>query len=344
MKKIILIILAALVALVLGGFITLNAIGAPADKNDTRAVNVTVEQGSGTYDIAAALAESGVIDSVRSFRIISKISGNDGRYIAGTYKLSRSMSMKAISDLIASGKSQTNKFTVIPGQTVEKIARALDSEGIVAYDEFMDAEENHDFGYEFIAPADNKEYRLEGYLMPETYLFDPGTDAVTVIDAMLSRFDEVMYRNIYEKQRSGYSFEEILTIASIIQREAGNDEDMVKVSSVISNRLDRDMALQMDSIVSYILKKDAVNLSSADIKVKSDYNPYDHKGLPPGPICSPSEAAVKAACEPAHTDYLYFVLSDKLDGSAVFTRDYDRFLKAKESYYKAYRKAHPDGE
>ena len=343
-KRIILIILIVVVAVICVGFAAVMSMGAPLDKKNEQTKLVQIPTGSSTYDIAYTLEDNEIIDNPKAFRVISKLTGSDNKYVAGTYELSPSMSMREIQKIIVKGDSLVNKFTVIPGETVEKIAKKLDESGIVTYDEFMDAEENAEFDYEFIKPHKNKLYRLEGYLLPETYNFDPGTSAEKVIDTMLDRFNTVIYESIYKKSSSEMDFEDVLTVASIIQKEAGNEDDMYKVSSVIYNRLDKDMALQMDSIVSYVLQKDEVNLSNADISIDSAYNPYDNRGLPPGPICSPDVTAVKAAYNPADTDYLYFVLSYKLDGTAVFTKDYDKFLKEKEKYYDAYEKAHKDDQ
>ena len=334
MKKLISVLLAA--ALILAaGFLGVTAwIGAPLDKNDDSVRIVSVSEGSGTYDIAVVLEENGIIDNTSFFRILSKLKRYDGRYIAGAYELSPSMSMTEIMKKTASGDTATESFTVIEGQTVEKIAHNLDAAGIVDYDEFRNEEQHGVFDYDFLEGCENSMYRLEGFLYPDTYHFDMGTDAHDVIDIMLKRFDEVIYSQ-YKDVSCKYSFRETVIIASIIQREAGRKEDMADVSSVIYNRLDIGMALQMDSVVSYILQEDKVDLTYSDINVDSDYNPYKNTGLPPGPISSPGLDAVKAAFNPNDTDYLYFVLSDKLDGSTNFSSDYSQFEKDKKAYYDA---------
>lgn len=334
MKKVITVILAAAVIIAAGFFAVAAVVGAPLDKSDESVIIVSVSEGSGTYDIAAVLEENGIIDNTTVFRILSKIKRYDGRYIAGAYELSPSMSMTEIMKKIASGDTATESFTVIEGQTVEKIASNLDAAGIVDYDDFMNEEQHGEFNYDFLEGSENSMYRLEGFLYPDTYHFDMGTDAHEVIDIMLKRFDEVIYSQ-YKSVPGEYSFRDIVIIASIIQREAGRTEDMADVSSVIYNRLDIGMALQMDSIVSYILQEDRVDLTYSDISVDSDYNPYRNTGLPPGPISSPGLDAVKAALNPNDTDYLYFVLSDKLDGSTNFSSDYSQFEKDKKAYYDA---------
>lgn len=338
MKKAVAAAVAVILICIIGAVAALTVLGAPADKNSTEAAIVTIESGSGTYDIAYALEDQGIIDNTRAFRIISKVRGYDGKYMAGAYELSPSMKMTEIMEIIASGKTASESFTVIEGQTVEKIAHNLDAAGIVSYDDFMDEEENGVFDYEFLDGCENSMYRLEGYLYPDTYSFDKVTDAHTVIDIMLKRFDEMIY-STFNGNDAGYSFRDTVIIASIIERESGRSEDMADISSVIYNRLDAGMALQMDSIVSYILQEDKVDLTYSDIDVDSDYNPYKNTGLPPGPICSTGAEAFSAALNPNKTDYLYFVLSEKLDGSTNFSSDYSQFEKDKKAYYDAKEKA-----
>lgn len=133
----------------------------------------------------------------------------------------------------------------------------------------------------------------------------------------------------------GYSLNEIMVIASIIERETQVDEERGKVSSVIYNRLKEGMPLQMCSTVQYILGEQKEILSNADTQIESPYNTYINQGLPPGPICCPGLASIEAALYPDETDYLYFVVSDKLDGTQKFSSDYNQFLKDKEDYYNA---------
>lgn len=332
-KKIILVVIAVIAVFAVFCF----TMTAPVDKNNKETVVITVENGSGTAQIADVLSDKDMIKNEIVFRFFSKIRGYDGKYMAGSYAVSQSMSMNEIMKMIASGETAGSTFTVIEGQTVEKIAKNLDKEGIVSYDEFMKEAQTGSFNWPFLEGNEKSMFILEGFLYPDTYHFDINSDAHTVIDTMLRRFNEVVYDKV--KNTTDYSFRDIIIIASIIQREAGRTEDMKDVSSVIYNRLKIDMHLQMDSIVSYILQEDKVDLSYGDIGVESDYNPYKNKGLPPGPISNPGIDAVEAAINPNNTDYLYFVLSDKLDGTTSFSKDYDQFEKDKKAYYDAREKA-----
>ncbi len=341
MKKIIIAVIVAVAVAIAVVFAVLLSEGRPVDKTSEDIITTTITEGSGTAAIASILEENSLIEKPKVFRILSKLYGYDGTYKAGSYGFSRSMSMKQIMRMISDGETLSHSFTVIEGQTVEKIAQNLDEAGVVSYDEFMHEAQYGDFStYDFLSGNERSMYRLEGFLYPDTYSFEEGTDARTVIESMLDHFKEVMTADIIEQVKaSGHSLRDIITTASIIEREAGIASDMPLVSSVIYNRLDKGMALQMDSVISYILQEDKVNLTYSDIAVESDYNPYKNTGLPPGPICSPGIDAIKAAISPADTDYLYFVVSEKLDGSAAFSSDYNQFLKDKEAYYKAYEQA-----
>ena len=161
---------------------------------------------------------------------------------------------------------------------------------------------------------------------------------------MLAQFDKV-YNEKYRDKIKGRDINEIMTVASIVEREARTDGDKENVASVIYNRLEAGMPLQMDSILAYITGEDKIKASLEDTEVESSYNPYKNKGLPPGPICSPGEKAIEAAMNPKDTDYLYFVATEKLDGTNVFSETYEEFLKDKAKFNKAYNeyiKKHPD--
>lgn len=345
MKKIIIAAIIAAAVIIIGISIVLISGTGPVDKSSEEITAISIPEGSSTIQIARILKDNDLIKKVGVFRVVSKLHGYDGDYKTGVYGLSKSMSMKHIMKMICSGDTIQHNFTVIEGQTVEKIAQNLDDAGIISYDEFMQEAQYGDFSeYDFLKGNENSMYKLEGFLYPDTYSFEETVDARTVIRAMLDRFQEIVLSDDTAKRikDTGYSLRDIIIIASIIEREAGIADDMPIVSSVIYNRLDDNMALQMDSVISYILQEDKVNLTYADIDVESSYNPYKNTGLPPGPICSPGINAVNAAISPADTDYLYFVVSEKLDGSAAFSSDYNQFLKDKDAYYKAYEKSEKD--
>lgn len=182
--------------------------------------------------------------------------------------------------------------------------------------------------------------RLEGFLWPDTYTISVRGGAHEAINVMLKKFDSELTSKYYKAaKKNGINIYKLVTLASIVEREASISKDKPYVASVIYNRLHKNMYLQMDSIIAYITGTERVIATYGDISVKSKYNPYKYKGLPPGPICSPGKTALDAAADPANSDYLYFVTSSKLDGSLAFSKTADQFAKDKAAFEKAYKKS-----
>ena len=183
-----------------------------------------------------------------------------------------------------------------------------------------------------------RENRLEGYLYPDTYFFDLDVDCETIINKLLSRFDEVYTEEFKSKAESlGKTTDEIVTIASMIEGEIKVPEERTKASAVIYNRLEIGMPLQLDATVLY-----AKNISSTervtqeDLEFESDYNTYQVPALPKGPIGNPGVECIRAAVNPDDVDYIYYVVNDDSVGSHFFTANYNEFLKAKEEYIKKF--------
>jgi len=338
-KKITVIVIAAIILVLIIGLITLGTMGRPMDPNNTETVKVKIEAGSGTIQIAQTLVENNIIDNPTSFRIWSKLKGHDGNYKAGTYSLSQSMSFSDIAEIIVGGKVDATVFGIPEGYTIYQVADKLSKDGLVDKEKFIDLLENGDFSseYEFLKGAQNNKNRLEGYLYPNTYFVDEDASEEAFIKVMLDQFGKEVTEEHYQKAKDmGLTMNEVITIASIIQRECDVSKEGDKVASVIYNRLELGMPLQMCSTVQYILGEPKPVLSVADTRIESPYNTYLHTGLPPGPICSPNIDAIEAALNPADTDYLYFVLSEKLDGTSNFSNNYEKFKKDSENYSRAY--------
>lgn len=344
MKKIIAILV---IVLVTGGIIIYNVETGAVDKNDDTPITIVVEEGDSTGAIAEVLKNQGSIKSVFWFKVASKIGGYDGEYKAGTYTVTKAMTAKEQMKLMTSGNTSGDMFTIADGTNIQKIAKQAESQGVCTAEEFLDEVKNGKYDYDFLEGAPSDETRLEGFLYPNTYkLPSEGATARNIIEPALEEFNKNLsdaYRS--EAKAKGKTIREIITIASIVEREAKTKDDKFNVSAVIYNRLDENMYLQMDSILAYISGEEKIKASLEDIEAESSYNPYKNKGLPPGPICSPGANAIKAAFEPANKNYLYFVASEKLDGTNVFSETYEEFLKNKEKFDKAYReyiKENPD--
>ncbi|MDR1496331.1 MAG: endolytic transglycosylase MltG [Clostridiales Family XIII bacterium] len=307
----------------------------PVNVADTESVKVTIPLGSGTVAIASLLKEEDLIRNETLFRLKSKLDGLDGSYKAGVYMFTRSMSMRQIMTDLAEGvKAETERFTVPEGLTVAQTAETLAEAGLVDANDFIREAATGDFRtYRFLEDAESG---LEGYLYPETYEVYANATARDLIDRMLAQFDKLFTEECYGKAEAlGLTVNEVVTIASLIERETRVPEERALVASVIMNRMKKGMPLQIDATVQYALGEQKERLSYADLEIDSPYNTYNINGLPPGPICSPRIECVEAALNPADTDYIYYVLRPELDGRHNFTKSYDEFLKFKDAYMKA---------
>lgn len=344
--SIIMILIGLLIFLILGAFVYANSLDDhAANPKKKEMVSINIPKGATTNDISSLLKEKKVIDSSFSFKIYTTLKGMDGSYQAGVYAMSPSMTFSKISHTLKTGKTNEITFTIPEGYTEYDIAKYLDKIGLVKYKEFVSLLENGGFSnaYPFLKKAQKGAHRLEGYLFPSTYTIPAQSDNDFIISTMLDHYN----KNFTDEDRAkakalGRSENDIIIIASIIEKEAAVGKDRKKIASVIYNRLKIKMPLQMDSTVQYVLglnnnrKKD---LSIDDTQVDSPYNTYKNPGLIPGPICNPGRASIEAALNPAKTKYLYFILSPRLDDSMDFSVSYDQFLKDKKAYYSARDKA-----
>lgn len=216
------VILVIILAVVVAASLGLSALNKPLNRNDQTYKNVTIEQGSSTGDIAAILKKNGLINSEGSYKFLSKIWRYDGKYKAGMYSLSPSMTKSEIADIIKSGKSQGLTVTIPEGYTVDQIAKLLADQGLVDKDKFLDACANGDFSKFSFVPSDKKgdPNRLEGFLYPETYQLPVNADAEQIIVMMLSQFQTV-YSDKYQKKAEsmGLTTEQVITIASLIEKK-----------------------------------------------------------------------------------------------------------------------------
>ncbi len=330
----ILMILTTLALICVAGFNFYMVRGGEAlSPNDTTPVIVTIPEGSGTGKIAGILLENHLISNETVFKLQSRFKGNDGKYKVGSYVLSPSMTMDEMMNIIIEGKQQTKRFTIPEGYDIKRTAQKLSSEGFVDQDKFLEEIEYGTFDYGFLKDAPQGPNRLEGYLYPETYdVYESATEA-DIINRMLQQFDKLFTQEYYDRANElGMTINQVLTIASLIERETRVKDEKAIVSSVIKNRIDLGMPLQIDATIQYALGEQKERLLYADLEIDSPYNTYKIKGLPPGPICSPGIDSIYAALHPAETDYLYYVLNPSLNGTHSFTNNYNQFLKDKQNY------------
>ncbi len=279
---------------------------------------VRIPEGAGDREVAEILHENRLIRSRTAFSIIRHI-GYEGRpFIAGVYRIPRDARLFAILDRLINGDIATEKVTIPEGFTVRQIAARLADRGVTDGKEFLQLASSGASRFGLDTPGGS----LEGYLFPDTYFLPYDTPAEQVIRRMLDNLERrVIHRLGKEIERSGRSLHEVLTIASLIEREAKVPEDRPLISSVIENRLRLGMPLQIDATVLYAQGEHKPRVLYRDLEVESDYNSYRRRGLPPGPIANPGLACIEAALRPAKTDYLFYVAAS--DGSHLFATTYE---------------------
>lgn len=295
---------------------------------DNKEKTLNIESGQGFTQITDSLNENGVLHSKFFFKAYAKLFYSDklSEINAGEVVFGGRSSYREIMDILISDERTTDEIAVtIPeGYELREIADLLEKNGLIDREKFYDVVKNYDFDYPYIKSIEKSDTRLEGFLFPDTYMFSKTIDdEVSIIKKMLSRFDEIYKKYKNDEQKFSYSTYEIITLASIIEREAANENDFYNVSSVFHNRLKRNdnlSYLQSCATVQYILKERKTVLSIKDTEIDSPYNTYKYSGLPKGPIASPGEAAIKAALNPNNTGYLYF-LNDK-DGNLHFSKTF----------------------
>ena len=293
-------------------------------------VTITIEQGASTARIAEILKENKLIKSESIFKVRAKLSGKASQMNYGTFILNTGMCIPDIIDNLVDNtyRKETVMMTVPEGYSIEQIAsRASQIFGFTEDDFF--AALNDDYGYAFLneIPQTNAKYRLQGFLFTKTYEFYKDASAHDVIETMLKQF-ELEVGEI--KGYNGLSFYEVMTLASLIEREALLDSERPTIARVMYNRIDKNMRLQIDASVVYAVTDGAYDINRVtykDLEVDSPYNTYKVDGLPVGPICNPGIMSIKAAYEPDNNDYLYYHTDTKKnDGSHIFTRTYEEHV------------------
>ncbi len=333
---ILIMLIVIVLAIGIGVNLYINSAKKPLDPQATETVAIIIEPGLGTNAIGSILYENGIIKSADGFKLIAKLSGNDGKFKAGDYVLSASMSVDEIMGKLIVGNTSSIRFTIPEGLTIRETTKLLADKGMINEETFLQEIENGSFDYKFVEYLPAGANRLEGFLFPETYDVFATSMEHDILNRLLGQFDAVYKDEYYSRATElGYDLNQIITIASLIERETRVDSERAIVASVIYNRLNMGMALQIDATVQYALGEQKDRLSYKDTEIDSPYNTYKVPGLPPGPICSPGEASIKAALYPESTQYVYYVLDAKMDGSHRFSKSYDEFLKNKNAYINA---------
>ena len=297
-------------------------------------VEVTIPKDSSVKEIAAILHDAGLIRHERAFVERLQKSEYAGRLKAGTYTLNTGMNTLKMMETM-SKEDDSNKVLqtlVIPeGFTVDQIAARCEEQKICTRSEFINAVKSvtsNDFEYlEDVPSGANVRYKLEGYLFPATYNIYKDTTAVDLVDMMLVAFKQ-NYTSEMNSQATarGLNSYQVITMASMIEREAKIPEERPKIAGVINNRMSKDMLLQIDPTILYPLTEgmyDKGALTYEDLEYKSPYNTYLHKGLPPGPICNPGVACINAVLAPEEHGYYFYHIVNEDTGEHVFTETFE---------------------
>lgn len=299
--------------------------GSPAAADSWKEINIPLN--SSTAQIAAILQQEGIIKNGLVFRFYARYKGYDQKLQAGTYSFYPGMPAREILHKLQQGvvRGKGVRFTIPEGFTVEQIAARLDKEGLADEEAFLNLcrEYKSKSSFDFLGagPADLK-YSLEGYLFPDTYETRPDITPEELVALMLGRFNEIFDVTFRRRaDKLGYSIPQIVTLASLVEKEARTPQERPLVSAVFHNRLKSESMpfLQSCATIQYILGEAKPVLTYADLEIDSPYNTYLYPDLPPGPIASPGRDALEAALYPADVDYLYFVYKEDGSGEHYFS-------------------------
>ncbi|MGL4677417.1 MAG: endolytic transglycosylase MltG [Brevinema sp.] len=319
-----------------------------------------IQEGDSMTRITARLIDAEILTKKLPFRIYAKITGQDSKLKIGTYNIPPQRSYQQILAILTSGKGIGNLVTIPEGFNIYQIAALLEEKEIVSAQDFLN-EVYHEYwlkqfnlptnppytitnisyfydqnNFRFAVPKNPPLYSLEGYLFPDTYSFEKNSSAKTVVQVMTSNFHAIMDNTILtEIKKQNKSLSEVITLASIIQKESSSDKEMPKVAGVYNNRLKINMILQADPTLIYALILDGEydgNIRSRHLNPpwSSPYNTYYRTSLPPGAIANPGKSAILATLQPEKHDYFYFVATP--NGGHKYSRTYAEHQKAVQDW------------
>lgn len=296
---------------------------------DGEDITFTIPEGSSTHAVAKILKENNFIKYEKAFVLRVKRKGVSDKIKYGTFTLNTGLNKdELINALLEPGIDENYiKVTIPEGYSVEQIATKLEELEICSKDDFLNTINNETFDYDFLENVSTSgKYKLQGFLFPKTYSIKKGTSTKEIIDMMLKQFEIEFNDEYYEKAKElNKTIPEIITIASIIEREAKLDSERATISGVIYNRLKISKNLEIDATVQYDITNGLYNKSKIyyeDLQKDSKYNTYKNYGLPVGPICNPGKASIEAALSPEKHSYLYYVVNDEEIGSHKFSETY----------------------
>jgi len=340
MNKIPLILGAFVVVLLIifGGFVWDAFLVAPGP--DAEQIDFTVAAGSSVKTISRDLKELGMIDSRTMFEFYAKIAGRQTDFQAGNFRLFTGMSHAALVAALTKAESLETQVTIPEGLTLAQIGEIIQANfDSVREEDWLAATgptsplfDSHSELLKTIPEG----HDLEGYLFPDTYRFANEASAQRISEVMVEtlgrRLEDAGYSIDESRTTHGLSFHELMTLASIVEREAQSAEDMKLAAGVFLTRLEIGMALQSDATVTYITGGKDPSPTFNETRVESPYNTYLHPGLPPGPVSHPGMNAILAVIDPTESDYLYFLTTD--EGEFIYSKTFDEHVMNKNRYLK----------
>lgn len=299
-------------------------------------IKIQIPKNSSTEEVTNILYGNSIIKNKDYFMFMKKTFYKNKVIQSGNFSIPGQISFSVLTDILSRNYKDGNtvKITIPEGYTNEQIGELLEKNKLVSKSSFLHAVQNWTSNdYWFLNNIPQGPHRLEGFLFPDTYYFDKKTsNSDEIIKTMLGQFDDEVspYKDYIISEN--YNVKNLITVASLVEKEARKDVDRPKIASVIYNRLNKNMPLQIDASILYVIgHKD--KLYNKDLTVKSPYNTYTNKGLTPSPICNPGKKSIDAAIYPSKTNYLYYVLNQQTN-EHVFANTYEEHMKNVKKYVK----------
>lgn len=329
----------------ISGYIYIKSALQPVDPDNKKDIHVEIPMGASSSTIGKILEENNIIKDSRIFRIYTKVK-NQSDFQAGEYDFTQAMTFDEIIESLKEGrimKKAIHRVTIPEGKSINEIAKIYEEKLGIKQKKFLDIVNDPKYIQTLIEKypnllsdeITNPDIRspLEGYLFAATYdFYEEDVKVEAIIEQMLDKSKKVISKYLDEISAKDMTVHEMLTMASIVEKEAKNAKQRKRISSVFYNRLQADMKLQTDPTVLYAIGKHKKKVLYKDLEIESPYNTYQNKGIPVGPISNFSENSLQAAIDPEKTDYLYFLHDE--DGNIHYAETHDEHIKLKQEYIK----------
>jgi len=315
-------ILLLLAVLIAGAYFKIDYLAEPISPEEPELF--VIESGSSVRAIARQLEQEGWIKSARLFEIYVIINDYQGSLQAGTYQFQDGEDLFAIANRLVTGQIASFRITIPEGFTVDEIIERLAGFEHLSETDLIQVLEDDRLIRDYFPENQEVEWPQEGFLFPDTYNFSYEMEPAAIFNTMINRFEN-RWLERFENAEDTYTINEYVTMASLVEKEAQLIEEKSLIAGVIYNRLARNMRLQLDATVQYVLESRVSRVLYGHLEIDSPYNTYLINGLPPGPIASPGDDALAAVLEPEESDYLFYFA--RPDGSHVFTETYEEHLE-----------------